>query len=171
MAVDGGAGVEMAQTEAPDIILMDMSLPVLDGWEATRQIKANEVTRVIPVIALTAHCNGRRPREGHECGMRGLRHEADRIAAAAGEDRSAPGAKDGLMEPKRVQDDVGAPARQLDQPTPAMQSIVLTDLTARRAFGCDAIRSPDPEYLHKLWLADVTVSDAVANNWVRISLP
>lgn len=55
MAEDGAAGVAMAQSEAPDIILMDMSLPVLDGWEATRQIKANHSTRLIPVIALTAH--------------------------------------------------------------------------------------------------------------------
>jgi CheY-like chemotaxis protein len=55
MAVDGGAGVEMATTEKPDLILMDMSLPVLNGWEATRQIKANPDTKAIPVIALTAH--------------------------------------------------------------------------------------------------------------------
>ena len=54
-AVDGGAGVEMAVSDAPDLILMDMSLPVLNGWEATRQIKANPQTRAIPVIALTAH--------------------------------------------------------------------------------------------------------------------
>ncbi len=55
IAVDGGEGVAMAQSEAPALILMDMSLPVLDGWEATRQIKAAPATRAIPVIALTAH--------------------------------------------------------------------------------------------------------------------
>lgn len=55
MAVDGGEGVEMASSAQPDLILMDMSLPVIDGWEATRRIKAAEATRHIPVIGLTAH--------------------------------------------------------------------------------------------------------------------
>lgn len=55
IATDGAAGVASAHTEAPDLILMDMSLPVMDGWEATRQIKADHSTRHIPVIALTAH--------------------------------------------------------------------------------------------------------------------
>jgi len=55
MAVDGEQAVAMAQTEKPDLILMDMSLPVVDGWEATRRVKATEASSRIPIIALTAH--------------------------------------------------------------------------------------------------------------------
>ena len=55
LAVDGRSGVEMARTQAPDLVLMDMSLPELDGWEATRMLKADAATQHIPVIALTAH--------------------------------------------------------------------------------------------------------------------
>lgn len=55
MAVDGQQAVDMATSETPALILMDMSLPIVDGWEATRRIKANAATRGIPVIALTAH--------------------------------------------------------------------------------------------------------------------
>ncbi len=55
IAVDGQQGVDMATNLAPDLILMDMSLPVIDGWEATRRIKAADATKKIPVIALTAH--------------------------------------------------------------------------------------------------------------------
>ena len=54
-AVDGAEGVAMSKTERPDIILMDMSLPVMNGWEATRAIKADASTQHMPVIALTAH--------------------------------------------------------------------------------------------------------------------
>ena len=55
IAVDGQQGVAMAQAEAPDLSLMDMSLPLIDGWEATRTLKGAVETRHIPVIALTAH--------------------------------------------------------------------------------------------------------------------
>lgn len=55
IATDGATGVTMAKKDKPDLILMDMSLPVMDGWEATRQIKADDNMKAIPVIALTAH--------------------------------------------------------------------------------------------------------------------
>ena len=55
IAVDGQQGVDMTYSETPDLILMDMSLPIIDGWEATRRLKASPQTRGIPVIALSAH--------------------------------------------------------------------------------------------------------------------
>jgi two-component system cell cycle response regulator DivK len=54
-AMDGQQGVDLARSERPDIILMDMSLPVIDGWEATRRVKAGDARRGVPVIGLTAH--------------------------------------------------------------------------------------------------------------------
>jgi CheY-like chemotaxis protein len=55
MAADGMQGILMAESHGPDLILLDMSLPVIDGWEAARRLKASEATRDVPVIALTAH--------------------------------------------------------------------------------------------------------------------
>ena len=55
VAMDGAEGIDMAKSEKPNLILMDMSLPIIDGWEATRRIKAADATREIPVIGLTAH--------------------------------------------------------------------------------------------------------------------
>jgi two-component system, cell cycle response regulator DivK len=54
-AVNGKQGVDLARSEKPDIILMDMSLPIMDGWEATRCMKSDDATRSVPVIGLTAH--------------------------------------------------------------------------------------------------------------------
>jgi CheY-like chemotaxis protein len=54
-AMDGQQGINLARSERPDVILMDMSLPIIDGWEATRRLKADDATREVPVIGLTAH--------------------------------------------------------------------------------------------------------------------
>ncbi len=54
-AVDGAQGIEMAREQRPDLILMDMSLPEIDGWEATRRLKADPATAAVPIVALTAH--------------------------------------------------------------------------------------------------------------------
>ena len=68
IAVDGETGIEAARASAPDLILMDMSLPLVDGWEATRRMKADEALRGIPVIALTAHAMARDREKALEAG-------------------------------------------------------------------------------------------------------
>jgi two-component system cell cycle response regulator DivK len=68
LAVDGEQGVSLARSEKPDLILMDMSLPVMDGWEATRQIKSTLETKGIPIIALTAHAMPNDEQKAREAG-------------------------------------------------------------------------------------------------------
>lgn len=68
VALDGAEGLRQARTDPPDLILMDMSLPVIDGWQATRQLKADEVMRSIPVIALTAHAMASDEQKAREAG-------------------------------------------------------------------------------------------------------
>jgi CheY-like chemotaxis protein len=68
MAVDGLQGVEIARREMPALILMDMSLPVMDGWEATRSLKSDAATRSIPIIALTAHAMASDEQKAREAG-------------------------------------------------------------------------------------------------------
>jgi two-component system cell cycle response regulator DivK len=67
-ADDGAAGIALAEREHPDLILMDLSLPVIDGWEATRRLKANAALRRIPIIALTAHAMSGDEEKARECG-------------------------------------------------------------------------------------------------------
>ncbi len=68
IAVDGQQGVNLARSERPDLILMDMSLPIIDGWEATRQLKSADDTKGIPIIALTAHAMAEDERRAREAG-------------------------------------------------------------------------------------------------------
>jgi CheY-like chemotaxis protein len=68
MAVDGQQAIDVTAAERPDLILMDMSLPVVDGWEATRRLKAGAQTRQIPIIALTAHAMADDERKAREAG-------------------------------------------------------------------------------------------------------
>lgn len=68
IAVDGQQAVDFATAQKPQLILMDMSLPVIDGWEATRRLKANEQTKSIPIIALTAHAMAEDERKAREAG-------------------------------------------------------------------------------------------------------
>jgi two-component system cell cycle response regulator DivK len=67
-AIDGASGIELAKRERPDLILMDLSLPVVDGWEATRRLKADEQTSDIPIIALTAHAMRGDEEKARACG-------------------------------------------------------------------------------------------------------
>ena len=68
IALDGAEGLQKARSDTPDLILMDMSLPVVDGWEATRQLKADKATRAIPIIALTAHAMATDEQKAREAG-------------------------------------------------------------------------------------------------------
>jgi CheY-like chemotaxis protein len=68
IAVDGQQAIDLAASEKPDLILMDMSLPVMDGWEATRRLKAGGQTKEIPIIALTAHAMPEDERKAREAG-------------------------------------------------------------------------------------------------------
>lgn len=67
-ATDGAAGVEIAERERPDLILMDLSLPVIDGWEATCRIKGKDELKNIPIIALTAHAMKGDAEKARDCG-------------------------------------------------------------------------------------------------------
>jgi CheY-like chemotaxis protein len=67
-ASDGEEGLRLAERERPDLILMDLSLPVIDGWEATRRLKANEALKNIPIIALSAHAMMGDEEKARECG-------------------------------------------------------------------------------------------------------
>ena len=68
IATDGQQAIDLVTAQKPDLVLMDMSLPVIDGWEATRRLKASDATRPIPIIALTAHAMAEDERKAREAG-------------------------------------------------------------------------------------------------------
>src|SRR5688572_13486404 len=84
-AVDGQQGVKMTQEEKPDLILMDLGMPVMDGWEATRRIKANDALKQIPIIAVP--CHGRRRDRRAQGRLRRLLAQADRRRSTAAKDQ------------------------------------------------------------------------------------
>jgi two-component system, cell cycle response regulator DivK len=89
VATDGAQGIAIATSEQPDLILMDLTLPDIDGEEATRRIKADRATKRIPVIALTANAMSSDREKAIGCGMRRLRHQTGGYAPLAWKDRSA----------------------------------------------------------------------------------
>ncbi len=80
-AINGREGVEIAQREQPDLIIMDLSLPEMDGWEATSRLKADQATRHIPILALTAHTLPRDRKRALDAGCDGYLSKPIRIAA------------------------------------------------------------------------------------------
>ncbi len=101
LAVDGLQAVSVARTSLPDLILMDLGLPVLDGWDATRQLKSDAATQHIPIIVLERACDDQRPRQSARGGRRRFRHEAHPLSSPSGKDRMAPRRKGGRLMNRR----------------------------------------------------------------------
>ena len=136
IAVDGAAGVEMAAAHRPDLILMDLSLPLLDGWEATRCIKANATTARIPVVAITANAMSGDEERARGGRLRRLHDQAHRRGRAVR--HAAPVARlsvDGSASIRREEDPWSPRASSSSTTSPS------TSTCWSRSWNCSGIRA------------------------------
>ena len=132
VALDGQDGIDQAKEMQPDLILIDMSLPVKDGWVATAELKSDPATKQIPVIGLSAR-DGGRSGEGDRRRLRRLRHEADRDRPAVGEDSGVVGTVVTTVAIARARSFLVAPVARLARTNKSKDTLRVTCLDLRNS--------------------------------------